>query len=150
MRHPEYFFAQSPESAVIDPSNPYVLASHLACAAHELPLSPADEEVFGPRAAALGKILEEEGTMKSLDGLRYWSSSDYPAGRVNLRTISDDTYTIVDHARGNAVLGTVDAISAPELIYPEAIYLHEGDTWFVRDLDLQQKVAAVERREVDY
>ncbi len=88
--------------------------------------------------------------MESLDGLRYWSSSDYPAGRVNLRTISDDTYTIVDHARGNAVLGTVDAISAPELIYPEAIYLHEGDTWFVRDLDLQQKVAAVERREVDY
>jgi DEAD/DEAH box helicase domain-containing protein len=150
MRHPEYFFAQSPESAVIDPSNPYVLASHLACAAHELPLSPADEEIFGPRAAALGKILEEEGTMKSLDGLRYWSSSDYPAGRVNLRTISDDTYTIVDHAHGNAVLATVDAISAPELIYPEAIYLHEGDTWFVRDLDLEQKVASVERREVDY
>ena len=37
MRHPEYFFAQNPESAVIDPSNPYVLAAHLACAAHELP-----------------------------------------------------------------------------------------------------------------
>jgi DEAD/DEAH box helicase domain-containing protein len=150
MRHPEYFFAQTPESAVIDPSNPYVLASHLACAAHELPLSRADESYFGPRAEALGRLLEEEGTMKSLDGLRYWSSSDYPAGRVNLRTISDDTYTILDQKRGNAVLATVDAISAPELIYPEAIYLHEGDTYFVRELDLKQKVAYVERQDVDY
>ncbi|MGE5179269.1 MAG: DEAD/DEAH box helicase [Bacteroidota bacterium] len=150
MRHPEYFFAQSPESAVIDPSNPYVLASHLACAAHELPLSRADEAYFGPRAEALGRLLEEEGTVKSLDGLRYWSSSEYPAGRVNLRTISDDTYTIVDRKRDNAVLATVDAVSAPELVYPEAIYLHEGDTWFVRELDLEQKVAYVERQEVDY
>jgi len=150
MRHPEYFFAQSPESAVIDPSNPYVLASHLACAAHELPLTRADEAYFGSRAEALGRLLEEEGTVKSLDGVRYWSSSEYPAGRVNLRTISDDTYTIVDRKRDNAVLATVDAISAPELVYPEAIYLHEGDTYYVRELDLQQKVAYVERQEVDY
>ena len=155
MRHPEYFFAQSPESAVVDPSNPYVLASHLACAAHELPLSRADEAWFGPRTEALGRLLEEEGTVKSLDGLRYWSSSEYPAGRVNLRTISDDTYTILERKPGvpdaeARTLATVDAISAPELIYPEAIYLHEGDTWFVRELDLQQKVAYVERQEVDY
>jgi len=150
MRHPEYFFAQSPESAVIDPENPYVLAAHLSCASHELPLSCHDDELFGPRAAAIAKILEDEGTMKSLDGLRYWSSGDYPAGKVSLRTISDDTYTIVDAKRENAVLATVDSISAPELVYPEAIYLHEGDTYFVRELDLQQKIAYVEPREVDY
>jgi len=150
MRHPEYFFAQSPESAVIDPENPYVLAAHLSCASHELPLSCHDDELFGPRAAAIAKILEDEGTMKSLDGLRYWSSGDYPAGKVSLRTISDDTYTIVDAKRENAVLATVDSISAPELVYPEAIYLHEGDTYFVRELDLQQKIAYVEPRDVDY
>jgi DEAD/DEAH box helicase domain-containing protein len=44
----------------------------------------------------------------------------------------------------------VDAISALELVYPEAIYLHEGETYYVRELDLAQKVAFVERREVDY
>jgi DEAD/DEAH box helicase domain-containing protein len=150
MRHPEYFFSQSPESAVLDPENPYVLASHLACAAYELPLSPGDEALFGPRAPAIAALLEEDGAMKSLDGLRYWSSADYPAGKVSLRTISDDTYTILDAGRQNAVLATVDAISAPELVYPEAIYLHEGDTYFVRELDLKQKLAYVERREVDY
>ena len=150
MRHPAYFFAQSPENAVLDPANPYVLASQLACAAYELPLAPGDEALFGPRATAIAKVLEEEGDLKSLDGLRYWSSSDYPAGKVNLRTISDDTYTIMDAKNANAVVGTVDSISALELVYPEAIYLHEGDTYFVRELDLAQKVAYVERRDVDY
>ncbi|HKW50190.1 MAG TPA: DEAD/DEAH box helicase, partial [Candidatus Eisenbacteria bacterium] len=150
MRHPEHFFRQTPENAVLDPENPYVLASHLACAAYELPLTPDDESLFGSRASRIATLLEEEGTMKSLDGLRYWSSADYPAGKVNLRTISDDTFTILDQGQANAVLATVDAISAPELVYPEAIYLHDGDTFFVRELDLKQKIAYVERREVDY
>ena len=47
-RHPEYFFAQSPEHAVVDPENPYVLANHLQAAAFELPLDEADVERFGP------------------------------------------------------------------------------------------------------
>ena len=38
MRHPEYFFGRSPEAAVVDPRNPYILAQQLACAAYELPL----------------------------------------------------------------------------------------------------------------
>ena len=150
MRHPNYFFGQAVESAVLDPENPYVLASQLSCAAYELPLSEEDEQIFGNRAPAIASILEEEGSFKSLDGLRYWSSAEYPAGSVNLRTISDDTFTILDQTRENAVLGTVDSISAPELVYPEAIYLHEGDTYFVRELDLKQKIAYVEPREVDY
>jgi DEAD/DEAH box helicase domain-containing protein len=150
MRHPEYFFRQTPESAVLDPANPYVLASQLSCAAYELPLTPEDEEIFGTRAPAITSLLEEDGALKQLDGLRYWSSADYPAGKVNLRTIGDDTFTILDVKNQNAVIATVDSISAPELVYPEAIYLHEGDTWFVRELDLKQKLAYVERRDVDY
>ena len=49
-RHPDYFFAQSPEHAVVDPDNPYVLAKHLQAAAFELPLSEADVDRFGPLA----------------------------------------------------------------------------------------------------
>ena len=52
--------------------------------------------------------------------------------------------------RLGSVIGMVDAISGLELVYPEAIYLHQGATWFVRSLDLEQKVARVEPREVDY
>jgi len=195
MRHPGYFFGRSPEAAVIDPHNPYILAQQLACAAYELPLSEADGEAFGPQMAEILAALEEAGETRGIDGRAYWASTEFPAARVNLRTISDNTYTILDTSGGaplearpgnvfdprparigngrgrageprdgavppalptsraadpTAVIGTVDAISALELVYPEAIYLHEGETYFVRALDLEQKTAHVERREVDY
>jgi DEAD/DEAH box helicase domain-containing protein len=150
MRHPEYFFGRSPEAAVVDPRNPYILAQQLACAAYELPLTAADAEVFGPQTGQILTALEEAGETHSVDGATYWAKTDFPAAGVNLRTISGDTYTIMDASRDQAVLGTVDAISALELVYPEAIYLHEGETWFVKRLDLEQKTALVEPRAVDY
>jgi len=150
MRHPRYFFGRSPEAAVVDPQNPYILAQQLACAAYELPLSADDEARFGVQTGAILAALEEAGETRSIDGLAYWAKTDFPAASVGLRTISGDTYTIMDTSRDNAVLGTVDAISALELVYPEAVYLHEGETWFVKRLDLEQKTALVEPRQVDY
>ena len=150
MRHPDYFFGRSPEAAVIDPHNPYILAQQLACAAYELPLSPDDAGAFGPQTRAILDALDDSGETKTIDGRSYWARTEFPAAKVNLRTIADDTYTIMDVTRGNAVMGNVDAISALELVYPEAIYLHEGETCFVRELDLAQKVAYVEPRAVDY
>ena len=150
MRHPEYFFGQSPEAAVVDPHNPYLLAGQLASAAYELPLTPEDLAIFGPQAGELLDALAEDGQVRAIDSRWYWASTDYPAARINLRTIADNTFTIVDATRGNEVLGTVDAISAPELVFPEAIYLHEGRSYFVQKLDLEMKVAYCEPREVDY
>ncbi len=150
MRHPDYFFGRSPEAAVIDPHNPYILAQQLACAAYELPLTRADEAAFGPQTWGILSALEEAGETRTIDERAYWAKTDFPAARVNLRSISDNTYTILDMKNDNAVIGTVDAISALELVYPEAVYLHEGETWFVHELDLEQKTAYVERREVDY
>jgi DEAD/DEAH box helicase domain-containing protein len=150
MRHPGYFFGRSPEAACIDPHNPYILAQQLACAAYELPLGPEDAERFGTQTADILAALEESGETKTIDGRSYWSRTEFPAHKVNLRTISDDTYTIMDSGRGEAVIGTVDAISAMELVYPDAIYLHDGATYWVRKLDLEQKVARVEARTVDY
>jgi DEAD/DEAH box helicase domain-containing protein len=150
MRHGEYFFRQSPENAVIDPENRYILSKHLRCAAFELPLTKADGERFGRLTDPIVELLEEFEELKELDGRHYWSSTEFPARDVSLRTISDDTYAIVDVKQDNSVIGVVDGISALELVYPEAIYLHEGETYFVRDLDLEQKVAYVEKQEVDY
>jgi DEAD/DEAH box helicase domain-containing protein len=48
------------------------------------------------------------------------------------------------------VIANVDAISAVELVYPQAVYLHNGETYLVRELDLNGKIAYVERRETDY
>ena len=57
---------------------------------------------------------------------------------------------MTDVTTDHTVIANVDAISAPELVYPEAVYLHNGETYLVRELDLAGKVAYVERRETDY
>jgi DEAD/DEAH box helicase domain-containing protein len=160
-RHPEYFFAQSPEHAVVDPENPYVLANHLQAAAFELPLSEADVDRFGPLAMPIAGVLSDSGALTAVGGEYFYSGgSQNPAQRMSLRHMSDNTFSIVlkrDHARpgkgparDHEVIANVDAISAPELVYPEAVYLHNGESYFVRELDLEGKVAYVERREMDY
>lgn len=150
MRRPGFLFGRSTEAACVDPHNPYILAQQLACAAYELPLSGDDEPAFGDQMRDVLGALEDAGETRVIDGRAYWAKTDFPGAKVSLRSMSDDTYTIVDATRDNAVIGTVDAISGLELVYPDAIYLHEGATWWVRKLDLEQKVATVEPRTVDY
>lgn len=149
-RHPEYAFGRSPEDAIIDAENVYILANHLRCAAAELPLTVEDLRNFGAPAAEVAAALAETGEMAARDGKYWWLKADFPAAGVNLRGSSDNTVTIVDAGAANAVLGTLDYESALEQLYPEAVYLNRGETYFVRELDLNQKVAYVERRDVDY
>lgn len=151
MHHPEYFFGRPVEQGVVDPQNPFILASHLGCAAAELPLAPEDEALFGPRAAEVAEILAEGGDLSHIDDRYYWSRAESPSQRTDLRTISNDTFSIVRLGDGRReVIGQVDSISAPELVYPNAIYLHEGTSYQVRELDFEGKVAYVERAETDY
>jgi len=170
-RHPDYFFAQTPEHAVVDPENPYVLANHLKAAAFELPLDERDVERFGPLAGPIAEVLRDAGQVMQLGGRFYYSGGENPATRVSLRHMSDNTFSIVLRKQGvsggglspgaagrrgagrqseHEVIANVDAISAPELVYPQAVYLHNGESYFVRELDLVGKVAYVERHEMNY
>jgi DEAD/DEAH box helicase domain-containing protein len=151
VHEPEYFFGRPVEEGVIDPSNPYILASHLGCAAAELPLAPEDTGVFGPQAAEVADAVAAEGDLTRIDDRFYWSQPESPSQKTDLRTISNDTFSIVrTDGPGAQVIGQVDSISAPELVYPNAIYLHGGESFQVRDLDFDGKVAYVEPADTDY
>ncbi|MFH1277949.1 MAG: DEAD/DEAH box helicase [Candidatus Eisenbacteria bacterium] len=153
IRNPGYFFGRSPEHAIVDPGNPYILERHLRCAAHELPLEEGNEALFGDLWPEIAEALEDHGNLTRVEDRYYWALTDYPAAEVSLRNMSDATFTILERVpeeKEPRTIGNVDAVSAPELLYPEAIYLHEGETYFVRELDMEQRVAYVERREVDY
>jgi DEAD/DEAH box helicase domain-containing protein len=171
MRHPDYFFAQVPEHAVVDAENPYVLTNHLRAAAFEIPLDENDVVRFGPLAAPIAEALAEQGELTELDGKYYFAEGQNPAIGVSLRHMSDNTFSIVEKSepkgprhstpsgvglktpeslKQHEVIANVDAISAPELVYPEAVYLHDGESYLVRELDLDGKVAYVERRQTDY
>jgi DEAD/DEAH box helicase domain-containing protein len=150
MRHPDYFFAASPEHAALNPQNPYILASHLRCAAFELPLQEQDEQLFGHSLPEIADALEQGRALKNIEGTWYWSSEEFPAAQVSLRTVSDNTFTIIDRGEQGRVVGMVDAISAPELVYPGGVYLHQDRTYLVRELDLEGRVAYIEPAQVDY
>jgi DEAD/DEAH box helicase domain-containing protein len=163
LRHPEYFFSRSPEHAVVDPDNPYVLAKHLPAAAFELPLTPTgDLDRFGPLAAPITGALTDQGIVIDVKQQFYFAGGQNPSVGVSLRHMSDNSFSIVlmenpqtldtrnPTPASHAVIANVDSISAPELVYPEAVYLHNGETYLVRELDLLGKLAYVERRETDY
>jgi DEAD/DEAH box helicase domain-containing protein len=151
MRNADFIFKQPLEHAVIDPQNPHILAAQLTCAARELPLTSVDLAQFGPRAAPVVEALATEGRLKA--GAERWdySTAGLPHHETSLRTISNATYAILDITDDrNEIIGQVDSISAPELVYPEAIYLHQGQSYLVRELDQAARLARVERCDADY
>jgi len=150
MAHHDYLFVQNPEEAVVDPDNPHITIGHLRCATHELPLDDAEVPLFGPYADVVLELLEEEGTVRHLDERWYWASPRYPAAEVNLRNISGVVYTIQDDRQGERVIGTLDEVSALSQLHDHAVYIHGAETYFVEELDIDQKIAHVDRRDLDY
>ncbi len=150
MVHSQYLFSQNPEQAIVDPDNPHIAIGHLRCAAHELPLSAERIDDFGQYGEVVMELLEEDHAVKRIDNHWYWSSTEYPAAEVNLRNIAGPVYTIQDTTGKDRVIGTVDEISALSQLHDHAVYLHQAETYFVTRLDLEQKIAFVEKTELDY
>jgi DEAD/DEAH box helicase domain-containing protein len=151
MAHESYLFQQNPENAVVDPDNPHIVVGHIKCATSELPLTDEQLKIFGPYASAVLEVLEEDQCVRHIDESWYWASSEYPAANVNLRNIAGPVYTIQDGADGTEkVIGTLDEISAMSQLHSHAVYLHGAETYFVNKLDLEQKIAFVEKKDLDY
>jgi len=150
MLHSDYLFAQNPEQAVVDPDNPHISAGHLKCAALELPLQDTELPRFGPYSDVIMELLEEDRFVKHIQDKWYWASSAYPASDVSLRNISGPVYTIQDETNGSRVIGTLEEVSALSQLHDHAVYLHGAETYFVNKLDLEQKIAFVEKRDLDY
>jgi DEAD/DEAH box helicase domain-containing protein len=142
MRQPAYFFGRPVEHATVDPENPYVLAAHLRCAASEVALWPGDEAVFGPRMREIAEALEGIGELVRRRERWYPRSRQYPAGSVEIRSVSGQTYRIVD-GRTRRLIGTVDASRAFEQVHEGAVYLHQGEAYQVSHLDLATRTARV-------
>ncbi|MBN1866317.1 DEAD/DEAH box helicase [Candidatus Sumerlaeota bacterium] len=150
MTHCDYLFGRNPEQAVVDPDNPHVAVGHVKCAVAELPLTQEETALFGPYTQTLLEILEEDGLARRVADQWFWTSSEYPAADVNLRNISGPVYTIQDESAGERVIGTLDEVSALSQLHSHAVYIHGADTYFVNELDVDQKIARVERRDLDY
>ncbi len=147
-RNPDAIFSKPCEEAIIDLENPSILAAHLLCAAYELPLDEKDTDFFGQNIFQVLKELHDMGQIRRARG-KYFLVGQNPAATLNLRSASNKVYRIIDKNTGS-LLGTVDEGNAFFHIHPGAIYLHQGDPYEVKELDLKKKVALVEEIEEDY
>ena len=151
--HPNYFFGKAHELGLINPDNLLILLGHLRCAAFELPFQSG--EGFGSLPTGQVKefldFLAQEGTLHQSGPKYYWMADGYPAQTISLRSASAETITLQTEIDGSVnSIGIVDTPSAPFLVHPGAVYLHEARTFIVEDLDLENHLAHLRRTEVDY
>ncbi|HLJ59733.1 MAG TPA: DEAD/DEAH box helicase [bacterium] len=148
--HPGYLFDQPVEEARINPDNLLVLASHVKCAAFELPVR--DGETFGP--STLPEILaylEEQGVLHHDADAWHYVADAYPAEGISLRSASEENVVIIDTTEPRPrVIGEIDLPSAPAFVHEDAIYIHLGQQFHVDRLDWDERKAYVRRVDVDY
>ena len=153
MAHPDDFFEAPPEDAICDPENDQLLPRHVACAAAESWLSPADRAHFGDSFPAVVAGLTDEGTLarrSAASGTRWtYAGSDSPQHEMSLRTAEEREVDLIDVASNETVasLGLSDALRDA---HPGAIYHQQGRTYEVTDLDLDRDVARLQSSWADY
>jgi len=149
INHPEYFFGRNFEEAIIDLDNQKILGKHLRCAAYELPLSIADRHYFGESFEIAVNSLLQSGELKERKAKWFLGSMGFPAQEVNIRSASKSVYQIIEEDTGQ-LLGTTESTRAFLEVHPGAVYLHQGEPYVVRALDIVEKVALVEKASEDY
>ena len=141
-RHPDEFLDRPVESAILDHESEEIHLAHLCAAAYELPLSPGDEEVLGPRWEAYAQRLVKLGQLRERGGRFLPRGEGFPAAQIPLRSSSPDSVAIVEADAGE-IIGSVETARARAAAHPGAIYLHMGRGYEVEELDVEDRRAIV-------
>jgi DEAD/DEAH box helicase domain-containing protein len=150
MSHPTALFTRPPEPAVVNLANPYVLLPHLGCAAYEAPLTSGDRTWWGDALDEGVRVLALDDRLRVSNGRAHWCGRGSPSTGIGLRSGSQRDVRIVDVSECEPrTVGTVDAGRAWETVHPGALYLHLGQQFSVRSLDMTRLVAEVEPTNVD-
>jgi DEAD/DEAH box helicase domain-containing protein len=142
MAHPGELFSRTPEPAVVNPANPFVLDPHVACAAYESVITPADRDVWGPELEeAVCRLVVDDQLAVRDDNVAYCGPA-FPASTIGLRSGTGSEFRIVDC--DGRLIGTVDEGRAFDSVHPGAVYLHQGQHFRVTRLDVADHAAWVE------
>ncbi|WP_141579890.1 DEAD/DEAH box helicase [Actinomadura sp. WMMA1423] len=149
VHHPEAIFGTPVEATVLDPDNPYVLEPHLCAAASEMPLTEDDLPLFGPATADLLPDLVRRGFLRRRPAGWYWTRRERACDLADIRGAGGAPIQVVEASTGR-LLGTVDEPSAHTTVHEGAVYIHQGESFIVQTLDLDDSVALVEAADPDY
>ncbi len=147
VHHPDALLGKPVERVVTDPTNPYVMGPQLLCAAAEVPLTNTELEQWN--AVAVAATLVEDGLLRVRTGRYYPAVGLEPHHHVDIRGGAGGQVAIVEFGTGR-LLGSTDAGQAPATVHPGAVYLHQGETYLVDSLDLEDGVAFVHAEDPGY
>ena len=140
MREPDALLGRRVEAAILDYANERVLAGHVRAAAYEAPLNEEDVSLLGRKSLELA---ERDPELKRSPAGIVWAGRSHPAAQVALRSADADAFTVIDATTGH-MLGLVERSRAYSTVHEGAVYLHLGESYLVRELDLVTLRAVVE------
>ena len=144
---------RSPENALLNPDNLYILLNHFKCAAFELPFEDGEGLGNAPGAPELLEYLDEAGILRHVGGRYHWSAEDFPASEISLRSArAEENFVIIDTTdpANHRVIGEMDRYTVPMLLHENAIYMHEAQQYQVEKLDFDACKAFIRRVDVGY
>ena len=148
--HPEYVLGRSPEQALINPDHLLILLNHLRCAMFELPFRHGER--FGRQDVDefLDFLADNHEAHFSQDQY-FWMADAYPAAAVSLRSASPENIILhTDDGDTPHTIGEIDLASAAWMVHPHAVYLHEGQQYFVQALNFETHAATLIPVALDY
>jgi len=147
IRKPQMVLQGANESVAVNPSNPQILSQQLLCAAYERPVSPSELERFGANAVDVAESLDRSGELSFRAGMFFYPSHEPPAPKVSIRGLGGEQVSLI---LDNEVLGSMERWRAMQHAHKGAMYLHRGQSFLVRSLDLDSGRAELQPLETDY
>ncbi|XP_057459409.1 uncharacterized protein LOC130750031 isoform X1 [Actinidia eriantha] len=157
MKFPQKLFRSRIECCHIDAQNQQVLERHLVCAAVEHPLSLLhDENYFGHGLKNAVMALKSKGFLStdpsrdsSAEIWSYIGCEKMPSHAVSIRAIETEKYKVIDKQK-NEVLEEIEESRAFFQVYDGAVYMHQGKTYLVKELDISTKIAWCQVADLKY
>uniref|UniRef100_A0A8H7Y073 P-loop containing nucleoside triphosphate hydrolase protein n=2 Tax=Psilocybe cubensis TaxID=181762 RepID=A0A8H7Y073_PSICU len=150
VNQPLGLFEDSLDDLIIDMENELILEAHLQCASYEMPIAKVDEKWFGSMCMSICK----RKLLKDDDG---WYHPDpkflpFPSRHVAIRGTQEETYMVVDMTNSTSLnkLEEVEFSRALFELYEGGVFMHQGETFIVKEVSHDSKVAKVVRADVNY
>lgn len=155
IHNPDQLFGPIQEEALITLNNKYITKNHLCCASKEIPIRIEDYEKFGVLdknyfLECLEELVSESLLMKRGDRY-FWNSDFFPNEKYGLNDLSTKGYKVILRTELGEKLLTVEGESfVYRDLHPGAVYLYEVESYLVEDLDLDERMVYLSKKNVDY
>jgi DEAD/DEAH box helicase domain-containing protein len=150
MSNPSEIFTKPNSALQVDLENMLVVEGHAQCAAHEIPINiEMDTAYFG---SVLPKVARER-MRRDPQGFYHVNERflPQPSRFVAIRDTEEDHFAIIDITNGkNTVLEELEASRAFFTLYDGGIFLHQGNTYLVKEFSQERMLAKVEYVKVDW